>query len=316
MLIPYMRLLLFISLLFSTLHNWAQLDELDKKRFMQLEDSLEILQKKVFFSKKESIRFEANKEFLALWHFILKDQKSMDYPFDKLKKDVSLLMSPDKKFRIITWDMRKDDQTYFYFGFIQVNNTKIIKKGLFKKETNFQYDVFQLVDKSPTVKTPENHVSDPSKWFGMLYVDLIKSDEAFYTLIGWDGNDKLTQRKFIDILTFNSDGTPIFGKDVFKFPGKFSKRIMFEYASEVSMSLKYIDNRKQIVFSHLAPNTLNPILEGQYQYYGPDGSFDALEIKKGKWVYEPAIDIRKEKDKTDNVKKPDPSKQTPLYKPK
>jgi len=294
----------------------AQLSDADIINYSKLEDSLQTIQKKVFYSKKESARFEANKEFLALWHHVLKDQKSMVYAFDKLKKDVSLLMSPDKKFRIITWDMRKDDQTYFYFGFIQVNNTKIIKKGLFKKENNFQYDVFQLIDKSTAVKTPENYVSDPGKWFGMLYVDLIKSDEEFYTLIGWDGNDKLTQRKFIDILTFKEDGTPIFGKDVFKFPGKFGKRIMFEYAGEVSMSLKYLDNRKQIVFSHLAPNTLNPILEGQYQYYGPDGSFDALEMKKGKWTYEPAIDIRKEKDKTDNVKKPDPSKQTPLYKPR
>ena len=305
-----------IFFVFFSASTLAQLSEADFINYSKLEDSLQTIQKKVFYSKKESARFEANKEFLALWHHVLKDQKSMDYPFEKLKKDVSLLISPDKKFRIITWDMRKDDQTYFYFGFIQVNNTKIIKKGLFTKEKNFQYDVFQLIDKSTTVKTPENYVSDPSKWFGMLYVDLIKSDEEFYTLIGWDGNDKLTQRKFIDILTFKEDGTPIFGKDVFKFPGKFGKRIMFEYAGEVSMSLKYHDNRKQIVFSHLAPNTLNPILEGQYQYYGPDGSFDALEMKKGKWVYEPAIDIRKEKDKTDNVKKPDPSKQTPLYKPK
>jgi hypothetical protein len=39
-------------------------------------------------------------------------------------------------------------------------------------------------------------------------------------------------------------------------------------------------------------------------------------MKKGKWVYEPAIDIRKDKDKTDNVKKPEPNKQTPVYKPK
>jgi hypothetical protein len=150
----------------------------------------------------------------------------------------------------------------------------------------------------------------------MLYVDCIKSDEEFYTLIAWDGNDKLTQRKFIDILSFKPDGTPVFGKDVFKFPGKFAKRIMFEYASEVAMSLKYNTNRKQIVFSHLAPNGLDPTLEGQFQYYGPDGSFDALEMKKGKWVYEPAIDIRKDKDKTDNVKKPEPNKQTPVYKPK
>ena len=194
--------------------------------------------------------------------------------------------------------------------------SKTIKKGLFKKEISSQYEVYQLLDKSGNVKTPENYVADPTKWFGMLYYDIIKSDDDFYTLFGWDGNDKLTQRKFIDILYFKPDGTPMFGKDVFKFPGKFAKRIMFEYAGEVAMSLKYNVGRKQIIFSHLAPNTIDPTLEGQHQYYGPDGSFDALSMKKGTWVYEPAIDIRKDKDKNDNAKKPDPDKQKSVYKPK
>ncbi len=307
-------LILFILLLSQC--SIAQLSETDMKYYADLEDSLQHISQRVFFSKKESNRFEANKQLIALWNVTLKDEKSMQYPFDSLKKDISILMAPDKKFRIITWNIYKEDQTHAYFGFIQVNNSKTTKKGLFKKETIAQYEVYPLADKSASIKTPENYVSDPSKWFGMLYVDCIKSDEEFYTLIAWDGNDKLTQRKFIDILYFKPDGTPMFGKDVFKFPGKFAKRIMFEYASEVAMSLKYNSSRKQIIFSHLAPNTPDPTLEGQYQYYGPDGSFDALEMKKGKWVYEPAIDIRKDKDKTDNVKKPEPNKQTPVYKPK
>lgn len=310
------NLFLFICTLLICQLSFAQLSETDIKYYADLEDSLKHISQRVFLSKIEKNKFEANKQFIALWNVVLKDEKSMQYPFDSLKQDVSLLMAPDKKFRIITWNIIKEDQTHAFFGFIQVNNSKTVKKGLFKKETTAQYDVFPLADKSATVKTPENYVSDPSKWFGMLYVDCIKSDEEFYTLIAWDGNDKLTQRKFIDVLSFKPDGTPVFGKDVFKFPGKFAKRIMFEYASEVAMSLKYNSNRKQIIFSHLAPNGLDPTLEGQYQYYGPDGSFDALEMKKGKWVYEPAIDIRKDKDKTDNVKKPEPNKQTPVYKPK
>lgn len=260
--------------------SFAQLSDADIKYYAGLEDSLQHIAQRVFLSKKEKNKFEANKQFLAIWNEVLKDEKSMQYPFDSLKNDVSLLMSPDKKFRIITWNILKEDQTHVFFGFIQVNNSKTVKKVLFKKETNVQYDVFPLLDKSATVKTPENYVADPSKWFGMLYVDCIKSDDEFYTLIAWDGNDKLTQRKFIDILYFKPDGTPVFGKDVFKFPGKFAKRIMFEYASEVAMSLKYNSKRKQIIFSHLAPNSLDPTLENQFQYYGPDGSFDALEMKK------------------------------------
>lgn len=312
-----MRVFCLLFLVFILSHfTYAQLSEAEVTHFSQLEDSLNKLKNRVFYSKQEKNRFEANKQFIALWNEILKEEKSMFYPFDSLKKDVSILMSPDKKFRLITWDMRREDFTYAYFGFIQVNNSKTNKKGLFKKEKIEQYEVFQLLDKSGTVKTPENYVADPGKWFGMLYYDIIKSDDDYYTLLAWDGNDKLVQRKFIDILSFKPDGSPVFGKDVFKFPGKFAKRVMFEYAGEVAMSLKYNDNRKQIVFSHLAPNTDSPTLENQPQYYGPDGSFDALSSKKGKWIYEADIDIRKDKDKNDNSKRPDPNKQTPIYKPK
>lgn len=307
---------LFIFLLASSHISLAQLSDSETNYFSQLEDSLNKIKVRVFFSKSEKKRFEANKQFITLWNDVLKDEKSLLYPFDSLKKDVSILLAPDRKFRIITWDMRKEDGTYAYFGFIQVNNSKTTKKGLLKKDKIEQYEVFQLLDKSGAVKSPENYTADPSKWFGMLYYDIIKSDDDYYTLLGWDGNDKLIQRKFIDILSFKADGSPIFGKDVFKLPGKFAKRMMFEYAGEVAMSLKYNDSRKQIIFSHLAPNSLDPTIQGQPQYYGPDGSFDALSAKKGKWIYEQDVDIRKDKEKNDHSKKPDPNKQTPVYKPK
>jgi hypothetical protein len=296
---------------------FAQLSDFEQQEFIKVEDSLLKIAPRVFFSKKESYRFESNKNLLSYWSSILQNEKSFLFPFDSLinKKYVSVLTSPDKKFRIITWNLYKDDGTYAYFGFLQVNNRKTLKKSLFKKETIFVYELFQLTDKSGSVKNPESYIGEPSKWFGMLYVDIIKSDEEYYTLIGWDGNDKLTQRKFIDVLYFKSNGIPTFGKDLFKVPGKFVKRMMFEYATEVAMSLKYTEERKQIIYSHLAPNSIDPTLEGQFQYYGPDGSFDALTLKKGKWYQETDIDVRKLKDKNDNAKRPNVNKQTPIYKP-
>lgn len=292
----------------------AQLSENDLAYYTKLEDSLKTLQKSVFFSKKEKDRFEANKKFLAIWNDIITNEKSFQYPFDSLK-EISRLTSPDKKFRIVTWDIMKDDGTHAYFGFIQNNTTFVKRVGLFKKTYTQAYQFYSLQDKSSTVKSAENYTGDHTKWYGMLYVDIIPNDD-YYTLIGWDGNDKITQKKFIDVLYFKSDGTPMFGKDVFKYPGKFSKRIVFEYSSEVSMSVRYHSNRQQIVFTHLAPRDPDPTLIGQYQFYGPDGSFDALTKKKGKWIYESDVDIRKEKDKNDNVKKPDPKKQVPVYKPR
>jgi len=282
--------------------------------FRHAETELKELQKTVFFSKKESVRMEANKKFIALWDGIINEPNILKYPFDSLK-EISILSPRDKKFRLITWNIPKDDGTHAFFGYLLVNNSKRIKKGLFRYETIESYEAFKLLDRSGMIKSPESHIGPPDKWYGMLYYSLIECD-GFYTLLGWDGNDKLTQKKFVDVLYFKGDGTPIFGKDVFKFPRKNPKRLMFEYSSEVSMSLKYNEKSNRIVYSHLAPKQEGSLLNGQFQYYGPDGSFDALELKKDKWVTVEDIDARNDKNKNDKAEKPDPEKQTPIFKPK
>ncbi len=310
-----LRKALLIIFLFSVLKNYSQKKDSSNFSMAQAEWDLKALQKTLFFSKKENERFEANKEFLKLWLEVLANPKSLEYPFDSLK-EISKITSRDKKFRIITWNVPRNDGTQSYFGFIQVNNKKIQKKGLFGKTITIQYEVFPLLDKSASVKSPENYVSDNTKWFGMLYYDEIIDCDGYYTLLGWDGNDNLTQKKFIDVLFFRTDGVPVFGKDVFKVPKRSPKRAVFEYSSEVAMSLKYNSKNNSIVFSHLAAKDEGSVLEGQYQYYGPDGSFDAYEQSKDRWVLREDIDARNLKNKNDNLKKPDPKKEKDLYKPK
>jgi hypothetical protein len=269
---------------------------------------------KGFNSRKEADRIEANKKLIVAWDAIIDDPKILIYPFDSIK-GISILSPKDKKFKLITWNLNKDDGTHAFFGYLVVNNSKRIKKGLFKHETIEAFEHFKLSDKSAGIKNPETYIGTTDKWFGMLYTSLIECD-GFYTLIAWDGNDKLIQRKFIDVLYFKADGTPVFGKDVFKFPRKNPRRLMFEWSSEVTMSVKYDNKRNQIVYSHLAPKQEGGLLEGQFQYYGPDGTFDALELRKDKWITIEDIDARNDKNKNDKAEKPDPNKQTPIFTPK
>ncbi|MBL7919270.1 MAG: hypothetical protein JNJ40_03085 [Bacteroidia bacterium] len=267
---------------------------------------------KGFNSRKETDRIEANKKLLAAWDAIIDDPKILAYSFDSIR-GISILSPKDKKFKLITWNLNKDDGTEAYFGYLVVNNSKRIKKGLFKHETIEAFEHFKLTDKSFEIKNPETYIGTTAKWFGMLYTSIVECD-GYYTLIAWDGNSKLITRKFIDVLYFKPDGTPVFGKDVFKFPKKNPRRLMFEYSSEVTMSIKYNEKRNQIVYSHLAPKQEGSLLEGMYQYYGPDGSFDALELKKDKWVTIEDIDARNDKNKNDN--KTHSEKQTPILPPK
>jgi len=272
----------------------------EKVYFSKYQDSLQKLQKLVFSTKNDSVELAYNRKFLALWDVVLSNQKSFYFAFDSLK-EVSRLTSEDEKFRIINWNLLRDDGTHYYFGFVQVKN-----------ETGNGFEVFKLLDKSPSIKNPENHISKHSNWFGMLYYKIIKCND-YYLLFGWDENDKLTSRKFIDVISF-ANGDPIFGKDVFSFKNKNPKRIMFEFSSELTMSLMYYKEKDLIVFDHLAPK--DPLLEGQYQFYGPDFSLDAFEYKKGVWVYDDDIDIKNKKNKNDDVKANKEKKDRPIYTPK
>jgi hypothetical protein len=290
------RAVLLLAFLFSTCFIISQVSDSGFTSFYDAEWRLKTLQKK-FDSKKEADRIEANKQFLKLWDQVLKRPESLQYPFDSLT-GVSLLMPKDKSFRLITWNLPKNDGTHTYFGYIQVDNAKMEKRS--KSETIEPYRVFQLSDKSAIIKNIETHVGDHTKWFGMLYYGMVECD-GYYTLLGWDGNDNLIQRKFIDIFYFKSDGTPVFGKDVFKVPRKSPKRVMFEYSSEVSMSLKYNSKSGQIILNHLAPKDGSSMLDGQYQYYGPDGSYDAYEQSKDRWVLHEMVDIRNIKSEDDKT---------------
>lgn len=283
--------------------------------FRQAEYQLKDIQWAAFTGKIEAERIEANKKIIGIWDGIVSDARIMQYNFDGLKNDYAIISPKDKKFKLITWNVFKNDGTYAFFGYLLVNNNKRVKTGFLKHKTIQNYEYFKLIDRSAAIKSPESYIGTPDKWFGMLYTAIIECD-GFYTLIGYDPNDKLTQRKFVDILYFKNDGSPIFGKDVFKFPKKNPKRLMFEWSSDVSMSLKYNASRGQIVYSHLAPREEGDLLVGQVQYYGPDGSFDALELKKDRWVLVEDVDINSGIDAFKESKKPNPRKQTPVYKPK
>ncbi len=302
-----------LILVFISTSAFSQKADSSFQVFRDAESELFVLQQTTFNSRKENERFESNKKFIGVWDRIVADPRILDYKFEHLK-EISILRPPDNKFMLITWNVPKDDGTHAYFGYLLVNNKKKIKKSWFKSETENTYENFKLIDRSATVRSPESYVGSPEKWFGMLYTQMVPCD-GYYMLIGWDGNDKLIQRKFIDVLYFNSAGKAFFGKDVFKFPRKNPRRLMFEYSSEVAMSLKYNPKENMIVFSELGPDRHGTVLEGQFQYYGPTGNFNGLEQRKSKWVLVEDVNSNSTIKPTPESKKPNPKKQSPVYKP-
>lgn len=289
---------IFILFLFS-LKVSAQEGSVEKRAFDLDNDSLKSICKKIYNSKSDSDKKKYNDQLLRTFETVLIKPNSFDYPFDSLN-DIARLIPPNKTFRIINWNVPYSDGTQEYFGFIQYKHIQIKKKGLFKKEKTETFQLYPLIDKSSEIKNPENSISDNKKWFGMLYYKIITKktkSKTYYTLLGWDGNDKFSVKKIIDVLTFDNNGTPRFGADIFNMSKKNPKRVIFEYASSCSMSLKYSNKKDSIVFDHLTPAQAQ--LEGQYQYYCPDMSYDGFGFKKGKWNYGTDLNVTNEKDSSD-----------------
>lgn len=258
------------------------------------QDSLYNLYIDFVHAQTEAIRNETSSRLLnGLKSILLRDTKA-EIPFDSLKKYKVMLQSPDKQVRIFTWDVAADDGTHTYYGFINSYNKK-----------SKQYEVFQLTDKSEGMKDPENAILDNTKWYGAYYYQLSEvkyKKKKYYTLLGWDGNNRTSNKRLIDVLYFTDRGFPKFGDAIFESgSGKVKKRIIFEYKAGVVMHLKFDDDPNVIVFDHLSPS--DPNLEGQFDYYGPDFKYDMLEFKKGRWEYIKDIDARNDKNKTDRYYK-------------
>lgn len=285
---PLMRLLSLLLVLTSAL-SVAQITTAQ-------EDSLKFLGKQVLFSKTEAERVNANASFYSQLRRSLKQPGAFEYRFDSVVT-MARLYSPDKKFRLLNWNLRLDDGTYRYFCIIQTPT-----------------ELIELKDKTTDIKSPETAVLDKEKWYGAHYYQIVqagKRKKRYYLLLGWKGNDRLTTQKVIEVLSFNKKQEPVFGAKVFDYPDKedrkadlFKKnktRIIFEHSAEVSMSLRYHPEDDQIVFDHLSPRSSD--LKGQYQYYGPDMSYDRFRRKRSRWIYEEDVDIRNKKTRTDELYK-------------
>lgn len=225
----------------------------------------------------------------------LRTDGSFNFPFDSLRNARAMLESSDKQVRIFTWNLQADDGTQKYFGFVQAYNKKTKK-----------HEVYWLRDKSDEIKDPENATVDNAKWFGAFYYNIVEKKikkKKYYFLFGWDGNNFVTNKKLIDVLYFSDKDLPKFGESLFADEkGKIKKRIIFEYQANVYFSLRYDEDADMIVFDHLSPSNEN--LEGQFQFYGPDFTYDGFQFKDGKWQYVKNVDVRNSKDKTDKFYHP------------
>ncbi|HMH34068.1 MAG TPA: hypothetical protein VK543_13615 [Puia sp.] len=261
----------------------AQLKKAQEKEFAIREDSLKKFANAIVFANEPEQRFRADSIFVRMLVRTLKLNNSFYYPLDSLQT-ISKLYSPDSAFRIFTWQLKKDELFYLQRGAIQMRTAD----GSLK--------LIPLHDASMFTSKPMDSLRTPNNWIGAIYYRIILKEvngKKIYTLLGFDDFSIESNKKWMEILTFNDRGEPVFGGPYISFredSAKASKqprvRFSIEYKKEASTTFNFDPALDMIVYDQLISETEEP---DKKESYVPDGDFEGFKWKDGVWMHVPKV---------------------------
>lgn len=282
------KLAIILSFVISVKFSFSQISTSNKS----ICDSLSGLSSTIWKQKNDSAKIAASELFFENLNSVLKRVNSINIPLDSLY-GITRAISADNKLRVFTWNVPLDDGSNKYFGLVQISDIN-----------NYLIPLRSVL--------PESEISasdkiDISNWYGALYYKIIiqkAKNRTLYTLLGWDGYNSVSNRKIIDILSFDEMGNLYFGLPLFKTADGIKSRIVFEYAEKANMLLRYdyqairIQTKKRIrkentwmiAMDRLIP--ADPSLTGIYKYYVPAGDvYDGFIFKDGYWVLAEDVEV-------------------------
>lgn len=270
----------------------------DKELMSYLEQRLQALLDRVATAPTDNERYLASEDAMDLLLKALEEEGSERWKWT-LPQTASALTSPDGHLKIITWAVVRDNGEFECFGAVQFYNDR-----------DEEYQHLALHDKSDEIINREESVLSADRWLGAVYQEIIQTSAAgrtYYTLLGWNGVDNLTDRKIIEPVVIRG-GVPQFGAPIFRRERNL-RRIVLEYTDRAMVHLAYEEqfvqevirervkvkgtNRyrtiektkdhkeKMIVFDEVEPQV--PGMEGLFQYYVPSGTELAYAFVEGKW---------------------------------
>jgi hypothetical protein len=204
---------------------------------------------------------------------------SMEFPWNGLDR-IGVITSDDGRLRIFTWHVMDDYDHYRYFGYIQI----AMKKGKVR--------LFELHDNEKVQRGVMKLEQTDADWYGKLYYQLVRNKDrrkTYYTIMGMDFNDSRSTIKSVEVIDIHRN-SPRFVRSLFFNGHDFVDRLVLEYADQVAISVRYDPGLEMITFDHLVP--FHPIYTKNFEFYGPDGSYDGLEFSGGRWLYREDIDAR------------------------
>jgi hypothetical protein len=280
MMLKRLLFLLFIGLSFE---SYSQIDSLSLDTLRDAELRLSGLGEKMIIAKEEDERMLCGRNFLITLSRSLRIKNSFFYPFDSVKQ-MSIKYAPDNNFRIITWNIALNNGTYHNFGVIQMNPTYMVKI----KDTSNLRNIYPLIDRSANMKNALDTVVDNNFWFGASYYHIAKytyKKKTYYLLFGWNGATQLSNKKLVDVLTFENNkpkfGAPIFNMNEARFKKPLT-RLVYEFSNRGTMTLRIPKKKPNyIIVENIVPPKAADY--GKPETYLPDGSYEYFVWEKGMW---------------------------------
>lgn len=221
----------------------------------------------------------------------------LDYPFRKLTT-MSTIKAPDGEFRLFNWNVENSNLEHSHYC-IMFKKSRGLKK---QTAIEFKEDKYTLPPRPTTMLTP-------NKWYGALYYKIVPvkvGNKNLYTVLGYSGGTRSSNKKLLEVFWFRGNklrlGYPIFETE--ENDRNLQRRIFFEYSEQANVSVKFIPEIGKIVFDHLVPENEN--MEGMYEFYIPDLSYDAYYWQDGHWKYQKDIQVGNKTEKTTKVFYTDP----------
>ena len=221
----------------------------------------------------------------------------LEYPFSKLTS-MSTIKAPDGEFRLFNWNIENKNLVNSHYC-IMFKKARGLKKHI---AIEFKEDKYTIPPKPTNMLTP-------NKWYGALYYKIVPvrvGNRKLYTILGYSGGTRSTNKKLIEVFWFKGNklrlGYPLFEtEDNAK---NLQRRIFFEYSEQATVSVRFLTDIGKIVFDHLVPENKN--MEGMYEFYIPDLSYDAYYWKDGRWKYQKDIQVGNKSEKTTKIFYTDP----------
>lgn len=252
------------------------------------EDTLQVLADRILNGRDAADRFRADSALTRTLVRALRTPHSFRHPFDSLA-NISRVYAPDSSFRILTWQVVRDESVFRRHGAIQVRTAD----GSLK--------LFPLIDRGSLIRRQADTVTNHEWWIGALYYRIVKTSYAgrhYYTLLGYDEYSVRSTRKVLDVLSFDAQGRPVFGAPVFTLPRKpgwlpLQTRFWIEFKKAGNARLQYDEEKGMILFEHLVSESNEP---DKPWTFIPDGDYEGFKWVNGRWMYVEKVFHEKLKD--------------------